>query len=75
RLDNIILRAEVEFQSLLMETIPDLLCVLDPAGTLIKWNGKAEEVSGFSQDEMAGRHPLSFIAETAHQGLSFPSLK
>ncbi len=63
RLDNKTLRAEVEFQSLLMETIPDLLYVLDPAGSLIKWNGRAEEVSGFSRDELAGRHALTFIAE------------
>lgn len=63
RLDNTTLRAEVEFQSLLMETIPDLLYVLDPAGMLIKWNSKAEELLGFSRDELAGRHALSFIAE------------
>lgn len=68
RLDNKTLRAEVEFQSLLMETIPDLLYVLDPAGTLIKWNGKAEEVSGFSRDELAGRHALFFIAEEDRDG-------
>lgn len=63
RLDNKSLRQEVEFQSLLMETIPDLLYVLDPAGNLIKWNGKAEQASGYSRDEIAGKHALIFIAE------------
>ena len=63
RLDNKILREEVEFQSLLMETIPDLLYVLDPVGMLIKWNKKAEEVSGYSHDEIAGKHGFFFIAE------------
>lgn len=77
RLDNEILRAEIEkqretaeglskaldFQSLLMETIPDVLYVLNPAGTLIKWNGKAEETTGYRRDEIAGKHALTFIAE------------
>lgn len=77
RLDNKILRSEVEkqretaedlshaldFQSLIMETIPDLLYVLDPAGVLIKWNGKTEEATGYSSGELAGKHVLTFIAE------------
>lgn len=63
RLDNKTLREEVEFQSLLMETIPDLLYVLDPVGTLIKWNGKAEETTGYHRDEIMGKHALVFIAE------------
>lgn len=63
RLDNKTLRAEIEFQSLLMKTIPDMLYVLDPAGTLIKWNRIAEETTGYSRDELAGKHALTFIAE------------
>lgn len=63
RLDNKILREEVEFQSLLMETIPDLFYVLDPTGMLIKWNRRAEEISGYQPDEITGKHGLIFIAE------------
>ena len=77
RVDNKILRAEVEkqrettedlshalnFQSLLMETIPDLLYVLNPAGTLIKWNKIAEETTGYSYDDLAGKDALTFVAE------------
>ena len=77
RLDNEILRTEIEkqcetaeglsksldFQSLLLETIPDLLYVLNPAGTIIKWNRKAEETTGYSSDELGGKHALSLIAE------------
>lgn len=77
RLDNEILRTEIEkqsetaeglskalnFQSLLMETIPDLLYVLNPAGTIIKWNRKAEETTGYSHDEIGGKHAMFFIAE------------
>lgn len=63
KLDNKTLREEVEFQSLLMETIPDLLYVLDPGGMLLKWNGKAEEISGYHRDEIVGKHALVFIAE------------
>ena len=87
KLDNEILRTEIEkqcetaeglskelnFQSLLMETIPDLLYVLNPAGTLIKWNRKAEETTGYSRDELEGKHALFFIAEedrdAAQEGL------
>jgi two-component system cell cycle sensor histidine kinase/response regulator CckA len=77
RLDNEILRSEIEkqsetteglskelnFQSLLMETIPDLLYVLNPAGTIIKWNRKGEETTGYSRAELDGKHALIFIAE------------
>jgi PAS domain-containing protein len=77
RLDNEILRAEIEkqcetaeglskalnFHSLLMEAIPDLLYVLNPAGTIIKWNRKAEATTGYSHDELEGKHSLIFIAE------------
>ena len=77
RLDNESLRAEIEkqyetaeglskalnFQSLLMEAIPDLLYVLSPAGTIIKWNRIAEETTGYSHDELRGKHSLFFIAE------------
>lgn len=77
RLDNEILRTEIEkqritaeglskaldFHSLMMETIPDLLYVLNPVGTVIKWNAKAQETSGYNRDEIRGRHALSFIAE------------
>ncbi len=77
RVDNEILRTEIEkqretsegltnaldFQSLLMETIPDLLYVLSPTGQLIKWNGLVEETTGYSHDDLAGKQALTFIAE------------
>src|SRR5512135_11970 len=77
RVDNEILRTEIEkqretteglaraldFQSLLMETIPDLLYVLNPAGTLIKWNRIAEETTGYSGEELAEKDALTFVAE------------
>ncbi len=77
RVDNKILLAEIEtqrettegltkaldFQSLLMETIPDLLYVLNPAGNLIKWNRLAEETTGYSHDDLEGKQALTFIAE------------
>ncbi len=77
RLDNEFLRAEMEqqreaaaglskeldFQSLLMEAIPDMLCVLNPAGRLIRWNRKTEEATGFNRDGLAGKYALDLIAE------------
>ncbi len=77
RLDNEVLRAEVDrqretteglskaldFQSLLMEAIPDVLYVLDPVGMVIKWNRKAEEATGYTREEIVGKHALDFVAE------------
>ncbi|MBS1234982.1 MAG: protein of unknown function, putative Sensor histidine kinase, partial [Nitrospirae bacterium] len=34
-----------------------------PAGTIIKWNRIAEETTGYSHDELRGKHSLFFIAE------------
>jgi PAS domain S-box-containing protein len=77
RLDNEVLKAEVEkeritsedlsrkldFQSLLIETIPDLLFVLSPDGSLIKWNEKAVTATGYTAEELSGMNGLSLIAE------------
>ena len=40
-----------------------MLYVLSPAGQLIKWNGLAEETTGYSHDDLAGKQALTFIAE------------
>jgi two-component system cell cycle sensor histidine kinase/response regulator CckA len=77
RVDNQILQAEVEkqrettedltkalgFQSLLMETIPDLLYVLNPVGALIKWNRLVEQTTGYTREDLEGKHALIFIAK------------
>ena len=74
RVDNKILLAEIEkqrettedltkaldFQSLLMETIPDLLYVLNPAGNLIKWNRLAEETTGYTSRRFGGETGVDF---------------
>jgi two-component system cell cycle sensor histidine kinase/response regulator CckA len=93
RLDNEVLRAQIDkhletteglskaldFHSLLMEAVPDLLHVLNPAGVVVKWNKRAEGAAGYSHGEIEGRHVLTFIAEEdrheAREGLEEAYLK
>jgi PAS domain S-box-containing protein len=44
-----------------METIPDLVCVLDGDGRLVRWNRRVELVTGFTHDEIAGKPAVQFF--------------
>jgi PAS domain S-box-containing protein len=46
------------------ETVPDVLYTLSTEGRLIKWNKRAEVVTGFSANELRNRLALSFVPET-----------
>jgi PAS domain S-box-containing protein len=45
----------------IMETIPDILYTLDRAGHLTGWNRRAELVTGFTRDELAGKPALELF--------------
>jgi PAS domain S-box-containing protein len=47
----------------IMDTIPDILYVLDLGGNLVRWNRKGEIITGFSPSELRGRPALEFFAE------------
>jgi PAS domain S-box-containing protein len=45
----------------IMETIPDLVCVLDMGGRLVRWNRRLELATGFTHDEIAGKPAVQFF--------------
>jgi len=64
----------------LLSSLQDGVIILDPAGRILSVNQAAEELTGFSGSQIAGRHiqevfpppaPLSnLVARTANQGMS-----
>jgi PAS domain S-box-containing protein len=47
----------------IMETVPDMLLVLNLEGKLVKWNAAAERISGFGHDELKGKYAQSFFPD------------
>lgn len=60
--------------AMIMETVPDIICMVDLQGRIVRWNKRAEEVSGFSADEIAGREAVDFFpadqAEIIREGIA-----
>ncbi|MFH5797442.1 bacterio-opsin activator domain-containing protein [Haladaptatus sp. CMAA 1911] len=48
------------------DTLPDLFYVFDANGTLVEWNDRLVEVTGYDDDELDGMNPLDFIPEEDH---------
>jgi PAS domain S-box-containing protein len=48
-------------QKNIMDTIPDIIYLLDLNGNLIKWNRKGEIVTGYSSEEIKGKYVLDFF--------------
>lgn len=51
----------VEFQARLLDNVRDAIVVTSPDGLITYWNRGAEEIFGFSQQEMIGRHATSTV--------------
>ncbi len=47
----------------IMNTVPDIIYLLDLHQNLIKWNRKGEIVTGFSAEEVMGKNVLDFFPE------------
>lgn len=45
----------------IMEAIPDLVCVLDRNGRLMRWNRRVELATGFSPEEIKGKAATQFF--------------
>ena len=50
-------------QKNIMDTIPDIIYVLDMGGNLAKWNKSVEIITGFSAEELKGKYVLDFFPE------------
>jgi PAS domain S-box-containing protein len=48
-------------QKSIMETIPDIVFVLDLNGNLVKWNSSLEKVTGYSSEELLGKPTVDFF--------------
>jgi len=53
-------RALAEISNI-METIPDLVCVLDATGHLVRWNRRVELITGFAPEELTGKQATTFF--------------
>lgn len=57
------LAQEKEFTDHLIESLPGLFYLIREDGRVIQWNRLAEEVTGYSGEEIAQMHPLDFVAK------------
>lgn len=55
------LRREKVLSDTIIETLPGIFFVIDGEQRLVRWNREAEKVSGYSEAEIAARHPLDFF--------------
>ncbi|MFP8953890.1 bacterio-opsin activator domain-containing protein [Natrialbaceae archaeon A-arb3/5] len=56
------LREEKALTESIFEAQPDILYAYDTEGNLIHWNDRFEDAIGYDADDLAGMHPLKFIA-------------
>lgn len=53
-----------------LDTLPDVFYVFDADGTLVEWNDRLAEVTGYDDDELDGMAPLDFIPEEDEQEIA-----
>ena len=71
------LESERQFVETIIDTLPDVFYVLDPDGTLVRWNDQLEAVTGYSAAELESMPALTLvppedqelIAESVHSVL------
>lgn len=56
------LRREKAFTESALDAQPDLFYVIAPNGDVLRWNDRFNEVTGYSDEEIASMHPADFIA-------------
>ena len=69
RLENKRIKALRDVSSI-MESIPDLIYMLDLGGRLVNWNKSVEERSGYSADELKGMPALELIHEEDRRSIA-----
>ncbi|HYD49189.1 MAG TPA: ATP-binding protein [Terriglobales bacterium] len=57
------LRLEKEFSDTTIDSLPGIFYLFDTNGTMRRWNTNFELVTGYAFHEVAGMHPLDFVAE------------
>ncbi|WP_255195225.1 hybrid sensor histidine kinase/response regulator [Halorarius litoreus] len=64
------LRQQEAFTEAAIEALPDLFYVFDTDGSLQRWNGRAREITGYDDDELARMHTLDFLPEADRDGIA-----
>lgn len=54
---------EKRFSNTMIESMPGILYFYDYNGKFLRWNQNFEIVSGYTESEIAGMHPLDFFSE------------
>ncbi len=61
------LQEEQQFVQSIFEALPDPLYAFDTEGQLIRWNDQLEEITGYTSDEIKGKHLTEFTPEEEHE--------
>jgi PAS domain S-box-containing protein len=64
------LRAERQFIQDVIDSLEDVLFVLDPDATLVRWNDQLGTVTGYDDAEIEGAPPVEFIAEEDREAVT-----
>jgi len=52
------------FTESLLDSLPEVVYAFDHSGSLIRWNERLEQVTGYGAEEIASKSPAEFVAET-----------
>ena len=58
---------EVRFLAAIIQDLPDAVCAIDTAGSVVTWNSGASRMLGYSADEMIGKPITTVIPEDRAQ--------
>ncbi|MDB4894670.1 MAG: hypothetical protein JWN15_932 [Firmicutes bacterium] len=64
------MRRKVADRENIMDTIPDIIYLLDVKGNLVHWNRHLEVVTGMSQAELMGQHVYALFATEDRPGIA-----
>jgi PAS domain S-box-containing protein len=59
------LRQETDFNHAIFDSVPGILYLYDSSGRLVRWNKNHETITGYSGEELAGRHVLDWFPDPA----------
>ena len=64
------LREEQAFIDSVLDTIPDVFYAFDTDGRMLRWNDELTEQTGYTDEEIAGMHPLDSVREADREQMA-----
>ena len=58
------------FARRMLDAQPDALYAFDPDGTFLEWNRRVPEMTGYTDEEIAGMGPLDFVPEDDREAVA-----